>query len=464
MTGGGVPTGLYQVCTIDTNLTTMTGAHITSSQNGDHDENLMALDPSGNFMYTNFNYPAPYSADFTSNNEMHKVPLPGFTPGSWVNAGPIYHFTELGSIPYVGAYASLKSRINMFNGMVCGNGFLYTYNGDTLKQWNKATGAMIKQVVTGGKVYWSGGLDLDLCENVYAGVSNKVNEYDANLNLINTYTLSDTSCYDLKIDTKRNLLYACGNGYVSTSTIVNCTPCTASITGDTIICAGQNTTLTASGGATYSWNTGGSTTYIIVSPSTNTTYTVTASTGTCIATATVTVNVNPSPTAAFSPAINGSTVTLADGSTSAQGAITTWSWSCPEGNPSTASSQNPMVTYTATGTYTVCLTVISSNGCMDSTCQAINVTVVTSVNEPGLFSSINSSPNPTNGVFQIQITGDRGSQYKVEIYNLLGEKIYNSIICSLKSIIDISTQPSGVYFLNVKTEKGFIAQKLIIQK
>src|SRR6185436_16761720 len=88
------------------------------------------------------------------------------------------------------------------------------YNGDTLKQWDKNTGALVKQIRTGGKRYWSGGLDLDLCENVYAGISNAVKEYDSNLNLINTYALPDTSCYDLKVDKLNNKIYATGNGYV----------------------------------------------------------------------------------------------------------------------------------------------------------------------------------------------------------------------------------------------------------
>jgi gliding motility-associated-like protein len=67
----------------------------------------------------------------------------------------------------------------------------------------------------------------------------------------------------------------------------------AAIAGDNQICAGQNTTLTASGGSTYAWANGPNAANFTVSPIQNTTYTVTVSNaGACSATATVTVVVS----------------------------------------------------------------------------------------------------------------------------------------------------------------------------
>ena len=51
---------------------------------------------------------------------------------------------------------------------------------------------------------------------------------------------------------------------------------TANAGSDTEICNGESVTLTATGGATYLWNTGETTASIVVSPNTTTTYTVTA--------------------------------------------------------------------------------------------------------------------------------------------------------------------------------------------
>ncbi|HET7818197.1 MAG TPA: hypothetical protein VFL70_02715, partial [Bacteroidia bacterium] len=226
MTGGGVQKNLWQVANIDTNLTgPMTGAHITTSANGDHDECLMALDPAGNFMYVNFNHPAANSADFLHDNEMQKVPLPTYLPAAWVNPGPVHAFVEMASLKYAGIADGgmlappAGARINIFNGMVCGNTFLYTYDGNNLKQWNKSTGTLIKQITTGGTMFESGGIDMDFCENLYVGVSNKINVYDSTFTFVTSYPLNQTTCYDLKVDKNNQFLYACGKGYVSSTYI-----------------------------------------------------------------------------------------------------------------------------------------------------------------------------------------------------------------------------------------------------
>jgi gliding motility-associated-like protein len=217
MTCGGVPTGSKQVAQIDTafSIPSYHDGHVTVSMNGDHDACLMTLDPKGQYMYINFNRPDPGSPDQLHDNEMHKIPLATYNPSSWINPGPTYSFVEVNSISYGGWSFPTPHRLNMFNGMVCGNKFLYTCDGKTLKKWNKNSGAMISSLATGGKMFWSGGIDIDNCDNVYVGVGNTVKIYDFNLNLINTIALPDTSCYDLKVDVDRKLLYACGNGYVT---------------------------------------------------------------------------------------------------------------------------------------------------------------------------------------------------------------------------------------------------------
>src|SRR5262249_25832458 len=92
-------------------------------------------------------------------------------------------------------------------------------------------------------------------------------------------------------------------GSASQSITVNPLPA-VTITGNTTICLGQSTTLTANGGSSYSWDSGETTAAITVSPTTTTTttYTVTA-TGTvgCTASKSVKVTVNV-PVTATGPA------------------------------------------------------------------------------------------------------------------------------------------------------------------
>ena len=385
-TGGGVPQNLWQVAHVDTNLGSMTGGvHVTASANGDHDINLMTLDPSGTSLYVNYNYPAPGSIDFLHDNEMYKLPLPGLSPTAWMNAGgPTHHFQELSSMPYSGdANGAWASRINIFNGMVCGNGFLYTYNGDTLKQWDKATGAMIKMVKTGGKPYVTGGLDLDLCENVYASVGNAVKKYDLNLNFISTVALPDTSCYDLKVDRMKNILYACGNKYVCAVSLGNAVPLpalTLTVTSTPASgCSACNGTATASASlssvaclsttgspVSYTWMPGGKTTPSISNLCPGT-YTVIAKmVMTCLTTIsdTDTVVINGAGTIQDDFVWNGNCSGLSFNDTNKT--VSTWKWSFPGGTPSTSTIQNPSGISYAPGTYTATLIVSAGGGCTDT--------------------------------------------------------------------------------------------------
>jgi hypothetical protein len=69
---------------------------------------------------------------------------------------------------------------------------------------------------------------------------------------------------------------------------------TVSLAGTSTICVGESSTLTASGADTYSWNTGASTSSIVVSPSVTTPYTAigTSSITGCSGTTTLSLGVN----------------------------------------------------------------------------------------------------------------------------------------------------------------------------
>ena len=69
--------------------------------------------------------------------------------------------------------------------------------------------------------------------------------------------------------------------------------------------------------------------------------------------------------------INGTVVQFYDSSYTATGTITTWQWSFGDGNFSTQT--NPVHTYAANGTYTVCLIIITSSSCSDTMCQTITI-------------------------------------------------------------------------------------------
>ena len=89
-------------------------------------------------------------------------------------------------------------------------------------------------------------------------------------------------------------------------------PPVAAISGNTILCAGQSTTLTASGGASYLWNNGATTAAITVTPAATTIYSVTVTdVNGCTDIESVTVTVNPLPVAG----VSGNTMLCAGQST-----------------------------------------------------------------------------------------------------------------------------------------------------
>lgn len=155
------------------------------------------------------------------------------------------------------------------------------------------------------------------------------------------------------------------NGCSSTGTrtvTVNPLP-VASINGDLTICQGENTSLTASGGLTYTWSNGANTATINVNPIVNTTYIVTVTdVNGCTASTSRLVTVSANPIAVISGDINicrgESTILTASGGGS-------YLWSTNQTTPSiTVSPLNDQ-------TYTV--TVTSVNACTDSASATVTV-------------------------------------------------------------------------------------------
>ncbi|MBN4081515.1 T9SS type A sorting domain-containing protein [bacterium AH-315-C07] len=73
-------------------------------------------------------------------------------------------------------------------------------------------------------------------------------------------------------------------------------------------------------------------------------------------------------------------------------------------------------------------------------------------------------PNPSNGKFQFAIGGSQITKNsKVEIYNLKGQIIYQSVITKTKSDIDLSDQAKGIYLVKFYTGQSVLSEKIVIQ-
>lgn len=173
-----------------------------------------------------------------------------------------------------------------------------------------------------------------------------------------------------------------GSGCTDADTIlVNLlSPPTGAIAGNLSVCAGQSTTLTASGGNTFNWSTTEVTPSISVSPASNTQYTVTVTNAAgCSDTVSATVNVNSLPNGA----ITGDTIICTGTSTTltaSGGATSVWS--------TTETTAAITVAPTTNTTYTV--TITDGNGCADT----VSTTVTTLVAAGG---SITGNTNICQG-------------------------------------------------------------------
>jgi len=83
-------------------------------------------------------------------------------------------------------------------------------------------------------------------------------------------------------------------------------------------------------------------------------------------------------------------------------------------------------------------------------------------------------PNPNNGRFEIKFENPmfpaKRQSAKLEIYNVLGEEIYQLIIPNISEqanqqsvIIDLKSQSAGVYYMQIRYDKGTISKKIIIR-
>lgn len=81
---------------------------------------------------------------------------------------------------------------------------------------------------------------------------------------------------------------------------------------------------------------------------------------------------------------------------------------------------------------------------------------------PNLKSQISIYPNPGNG--KIQVSSYQYPLIGIKVYNLLGEKVYSSFVIHHSSfVIDISSQPKGIYFVHAETEVGMWSGKVAIE-
>ncbi|HSY77151.1 MAG TPA: gliding motility-associated C-terminal domain-containing protein, partial [Bacteroidia bacterium] len=254
--GAGGTNSDYQACTLDTNMTKLKVVNVLGASSPGHSMVFTAIDPTGASCYM----AAAKSAVLDTakfNNVLVKMPLPTLTPTVY-NVSDGYKLVELASVNYVGPG---PGSANGMNGMAVSPNWLYMSDGSTLRKADKNTGAIVNSISISGTSFAWGGLDADICDNVYAGEQSSINVYSSSLSLLSTIALPGI-VYDVVLGPNQKTVYACGRAYVSSFDVASSLTLNKIVTPAKCGCNGSaKVTLMACGSLdttkiAYSWSNG----------------------------------------------------------------------------------------------------------------------------------------------------------------------------------------------------------------
>jgi hypothetical protein len=74
-------------------------------------------------------------------------------------------------------------------------------------------------------------------------------------------------------------------------------------------------------------------------------------------------------------------------------------------------------------------------------------------------------PNPSSGVFTIDMKNNLTGSAIIKVYNMVGEEVKNINCngCNNRTTLDLSKQAQGVYYLQISNKDQTITKKIIIE-
>ncbi|MBL7891751.1 MAG: gliding motility-associated C-terminal domain-containing protein [Bacteroidia bacterium] len=187
-----------------------------------------------------------------------------------------------------------------------------------------------------------------------------------------------------------------------------------SITGDTSICSGQSTSLTASVGQLYKWNTGETSQMISVTPNTSTSYSVSITKNGCTSKTSKTVTVKPNPVLNIT---GGGTIIEGQSVQLIASGMGTFLWT-PDVGLSCTTCPNPFASPVISTNYCVILT--DSNNCSNKVCTEVDIKCG-DIFVPSAF-----SPNGDEQNDILFVRGKCIQSFSFVVFNRWGEKVFET--------------------------------------
>jgi hypothetical protein len=87
--------------------------------------------------------------------------------------------------------------------------------------------------------------------------------------------------------------------------------------------------------------------------------------------------------------------------------------------------------------------------------------------ESNAVANLDVYPNPSRDIFNVTFTSEEAQTMTVKVVNMIGEEIFTEqlteFVGQYTQVIDMNTQPKGVYFLEITTSTGGINKKIVLQ-
>jgi hypothetical protein len=233
------------------------------------------------------------------------------------------------------------------------------------------------------------------------------------------------------------------------------------ISNDTMICNGEDVTISASGnGTSYLWSNGVGTNSFMVSPNITTVYVVTVTDASaCAVIDSVMVTVN-TPYVFLGPDI-----TILDTQSvmlDAGFGYVNYTWNT--GDTVQSIIVNAYIN-AQLGINNYVVEVEDAYGCTAK--DSVNINYLLEIETIDQLLSIKVYPNPSKGKFALEFDGQIMSRVKLEMMNSQGQRLFEKELninsTGYSEMMDMSTWAKGVYLIRLSNEQFSTTRRLIIQ-
>lgn len=220
---GGGTSGNLNLGILSPPATSITGINITGLTGIAQDVADLAYDPANFDIYTIY---ASLGGTPFVNNRIYKNTTPYSAASiSWNVPSGFTSLSEANNRPYLAPVGTAFSD-NSANILALNSSYLFYYDGRNLQAMSKLSGAVVGTPLNlaANTVLMQGGIEVDECNNVFIGTTNgTIKVFQFNGSTFNDAAAADItitgfttkSVYDLVINDGQKLLYACGDGFVS---------------------------------------------------------------------------------------------------------------------------------------------------------------------------------------------------------------------------------------------------------